>query len=563
MADNLNLYLEDGDDFDRTIPLHRIAKASAVTFNMLLAHLSACRILQTPKNPRNSYRWAVDITDSAATKDFSFQQGLIFIGTDDAVAHFSDSHPIPPGSLFIVLTEGDAAPQGLPIRSLVVKQEREYQHYVKRIQGLFLAMWIWETELSQIVLSSMKQGERGKLQEMLDIECPFAPEFLCITDTGFNLVAYSKSIEPPTPYTQTLVENGCYSLDAIGYMRKNVLAKKGPITAPIICEPDEESPCYSIHRPIVIEGGYIFHLTMVVRNESDLPSRKDIFSVIAAHVAAICTEFWESHIEVESPCHKILIRMIENREMTPEYITTQLAATIIPQTHFFRLARYRIGPHLSFEQIREASLAAKELIPNHCYPFMYRDDLIVLLCSPTNNLAGISINKLTHQTTDIMLDAYGLHCALSQPFERIDDIARAYQQTIEALKHEKLLRAAYPLGYDGKGGFPIIPFEHILQFVLVSGRLSPQMLKDAFANSIVKVVSAEDREQGGDFTKLLWRFLCAQGNASEVAKEFNMHRNTVVYHIKKFEKRFDVNLELPMVRHRLYLDFLHHFSNGT
>lgn len=561
MADDYDLHLKGLDDFDRTIPLHRIAKTPAITFNMLLAHLSACRILQTPRSPRSSYRWAVDITDPAVARDFSFQQGLMFIGPSAVIAQFSNNHSIPSGSLFIVLTERDEVPEGLPIRSLVIKQEHEYQHYVKRIQGLFLAMWIWETELSHIAFGGTERGKRGKLQEILDMECPFAPEFLCITDTGFNLVAWSKSVEPPTPPMRALVENGCYSLDAIDYLRKRVLARKGPANASIVCEPDGECPYYSIHRPIIIEGAYVFHLTMVVRNESDLASRKDIFSVLAAHVAAICTEFWKSHIEVESSCHKILIRMIEKRDMAPEYISTQLAATVIPQTNFFRLIRYRIGPHLSLEQTREASIAVKGLIPDHCYPFMYHDDLLVLLCSPTNNLAGISINKLIRQTNDIMFDTYGLCCALSQPFRRIDDIARAYWQTIEALEHEKLLRTAYPLGYDGKGSFPIIPFEHVLQFMLIGGKVDSQTLKEAFSNSIVKVISKEDAEQGGDFTKLLWEFLCAQGNASEVAKEFNMHRNTVVYHIKKFEKRFDVNLDLPMVRHRLYLDFLNHFAN--
>lgn len=550
-------------DFNRTIPLHHMAKEATVTLNMLLAHLGPNAILSAPKRARGAYRWAVDITDPAVISDASFQEGLMFIGPADAISSFIETRNLPLGSLFIAITEEDEAPSHLPQRSLVIKGEQDYLHYVKRIQGLFLTLWLWEMELSHIVYEGEGHARRGKLQKVVDTQCFFAPEFVCITDTGFNLIAASKDIDPPAgPYT-TLVTEGCYSPEQIAFLKREVLPRVGPRNTTVICEPDALCPFHTLHMPFFIDGAYLFHLTMVCREPELIRSREDIFSILSTHVAAICTEFWNGHLEVESSCHKILIRMLDNKNMNQDYIRTQLSATVIPNTDCFRLARYRINPELSFDRSREAIRAAVDLFPGHCYPFMYHDDLLVLICSPTNNLGGISLRKTLRRTTDLLFEPYGLVCALSQPFRYISDITFAYQQTSDAFRCERLLKAEYPAGYDGQGAFPAIPFEHTLQFMLVDGSIDPEMHGSVFANSIVQILDEEDRSQGGDFIGLLWEYLCTECNASDVAKKLNMHRNTVVYHINKFEKRFDLSLSLPMVRHRLYLDFVHHFAKNA
>ncbi len=550
-------------DPERTIPLHQMAKTSSVTYRMLLAHLRSCEFIAAPERLEGSFRWAVDATDPSTEDDTTFQKNLIFICPAEYVEDFLSEVNLPLGSLIVVCSQDGSVPEGLPARSVVVRQEKEYLYYVKQIQGLFLALWLWEMELGHIAYSGDKRGQRGRLQKMANAGFRFAPEFLCITDTGFNLIAYSKNVPAPSTQYEALVEEGCYRKEMISFLRKEVLSKVGPRSSIVVCAPNDLCPYYSIHKPLFIDGAYVFHLTMVTKQTEGIEALKDFFAIMAAYFTALCTEFWNSHLEVESSCHKVLIGMIEKKVMSSRYINTQLEETLIPETNCFRLARYHIDYELSYDQSREALTSANDLFPNHCYPFMYHDDLIVLICSPTNNLAGISLKKTLNRTRTAMYEPYGLACALSQPFRSIQDIAFAYQQTDAAFRCERQLKAQYPDGYDGEGNFPIIPFEHTLQFILVDGSIDPEMYRIIFANSIVALLSEEDRKQSGEFTKLLWEYLCAECNATEVAKKLNMHRNTVVYHINKFEKRFDVSLDPPMVRHRLYLDFVHYFSQSA
>ena len=121
MTDDHEVRRTRPEDFNRTIPLHHMAKEATVTLNMLLAHLGPNAILSAPKRTRGAYRWAVDITDPAVISDASFQEGLMFIGPADAISSFIETRNLPLGSLFIAITEENEAPSHLPQRSLVIK----------------------------------------------------------------------------------------------------------------------------------------------------------------------------------------------------------------------------------------------------------------------------------------------------------------------------------------------------------------------------------------------------------------------------------------------------------
>ena len=548
-----------GEKGDRTVPLHQLARTASVTQSMLAAHLDPYDVVSSPRTSRAAYRWAVDVTDAAVAQDSCFGEDLVFMGPSQAVTHFVQAHRVAPGSLFVVIIGEDETATGLPPRSFIIRSDRDYAQYVKRIQGLFLATWLWETEMSHVVYGGGK-GERGKLQRLLNIEYPLAAEFTCVTDTGFNLISCSQEIEPPGDAYRFLKEEGCYRRDEIERLRRDVLPRVGPRNAIVVCEPDERCPLFTLHLPLFIDGVYLFHLTMACRDSRFLPAYRDAFSILGTYVTTVCTDFWNSHLETESACHKILIKLIEGKGVSREYANTQLDMTVIPRTEYFRLARYQINPSSSYERNREALAAAKELLPGHCYPFMYRDDLLVLLCSPTNNHAGVSLRRVLQRTTGTLFEPFGLVCAVSQPFRHIESIDAAYRQTLVAMSYEGPLREAYPKGYDGAGRFPLIPFEHTLQFPLVDGTLEQDMRRFAFARTLIDQIAEDDARQGSDLVRLLWAYLLAECNASEVAKRLSMHRNTVVYHINKFERRFDISLDAPMERHRLHLDFLDFFN---
>lgn len=52
MTDDHEMHRMRSESFDRTIPLHHMAKEATVTLNMLLAHLGPNSILSAPKRTR-------------------------------------------------------------------------------------------------------------------------------------------------------------------------------------------------------------------------------------------------------------------------------------------------------------------------------------------------------------------------------------------------------------------------------------------------------------------------------------------------------------------------------
>ncbi len=80
-----------------------------------------------------------------------------------------------------------------------------------------------------------------------------------------------------------------------------------------------------------------------------------------------------------------------------------------------------------------------------------------------------------------------------------------------------------------------------------------------FENSLVSLLYQEDVRNGTNHTALLWFYLQTERNATAVANQLHMHRNTVLYHIEKIEKRFDFDLASKTARDWLLLSFKQFF----
>ena len=76
-------------------------------------------------------------------------------------------------------------------RVLVVRQIERFYHYDSLLQRLFVNDLVWENEMDRVVYS------RGRLDKLIAVSEGILGNFVCITDTGYNLIAYSRTVEPP------------------------------------------------------------------------------------------------------------------------------------------------------------------------------------------------------------------------------------------------------------------------------------------------------------------------------------------------------------------------------
>jgi|GEM_PF-2411595 len=75
-----------------------------------------------------------------------------------------------------------------------------------------------------------------------------------------------------------------------------------------------------------------------------------------------------------------------------------------------------------------------------------------------------------------------------------------------------------------------------------------RFLDFVYATSPVRILHDEDVSSGTSSSSILWHYLRCERNATLVAKQLHMHRNTALYRIEKFQSRFDLGLSNKAVR---------------
>ena len=79
--------------------------------------------------------------------------------------------------------------------------------------------------------------------------------------------------------------------------------------------------------------------------------------------------------------------------------------------------------------------------------------------------------------------------------------------------------------------------------------LRPSLCAQAIRRNESATTPAEaNAANGTSISTILWYYLRYERNATYVAKQLHMHRNTVLYHIEKIQSRFDFDLSRKTVR---------------
>lgn len=531
-------------------------RRSVVTGNIILAYLRSFRILAQPEAAHKRFQWFEPLFDHQDIGHMDVDSSLLYVcSVEDAPTLLARSSLL----FAIVLTREDELPEWLEAnrnRVILIRCEERYMHLVALIQNLFTSLVVWEYELDYIVTG------KETLAELLTEANTMLNGFLCITDGGYNLIARAENARPPCHAYERLVETGCYPPGEIDFIAENVLATAAPGEL-VFAEPHEGNPYVTLHLPLYNDDSFFFLLTLACESGMGRNAAHDFMSIIASRVSALCNGFWEDKLRVESPWHAVFTKLIEGSPMTESYLTTQLGQTNCLRARQFKLVMLDLGledsPVLRDQAIKES----RRLNDGHCYPFAYNNALLALMYFEGNEDGHFSTRRVSHDLNEHIFSKYGVRATTSRVFSNIRELKTAYAQAVFTKRVSPILDRERTLA-----GIEEVEcchsFEHALPYYMIVGdRVNQTLVEFCMRHNILEKISLQDRETGSDLVRLLWTYLCLNCNATAVAKQMHMHRNTVLYHIDKLEKRFDFDLTEAVNRQRLIADFkLYFLSNG-
>lgn len=550
-------YTESADLFDaESIGLFRERQGFVLTANIVAAALSQFSILSSPEKLNKRFKWYAALFDSSDLSALEEDPSLLYICRPNIAPTALEQLKT---AFLLVVTKDDEVPdwaRSNKNRVLLVKSTDRVFFLVSLVQNLFTGLLVWENELDRIVTA------HESLSTLLDAGGEVIKSFMCLTDSGYNLVASTTQFPPPDDACTTLVETGCYPASEITHIEESLL-QQAEHSRIIVDKAHPNRNSDTLHMPMFFNGEYFFQLTLSCPVGSLTNAVYDLFHIFGERVIRLCGSFWEDIIECESPWHRVLTNYIEEVPMKGSYVETQLDLTLIPAATHFKLLCIEIGSSSAPTLRNQVVSTARSLNKGMCYPFAYNNSLLVLCYQTSGDESHFPRENLQREARETISEPFNVRIGISKSFTIISNIRVAYQQARLALNFSDVIDREHELA-DETDTSNVYTFDSAFPYYTIAKTARSDELVFASVNySVVHRLADEDAELGTQSAKLLWSYLSFERNATAVSKRLHMHRNTVLYHIDKIEKRFGIDLDKFNDRFSLTSGFMLYFlSNG-
>lgn len=521
--------------------------------NMLIDFLSQNETLYQPPSARRSFHWLAAVSHenvSCAVPADIADAHLLFVCSEGEAASLLQEKPTAFALVLVSEEHGGQIPPPLretverfPDRIMCVRQQDRFSYFVFQLQSYFTQLLIWENELDRIV------ARRGTLNDMLNTAALLMRNFVFISDSNFNVIARSTALEPPDDLHRHIVETGCLTPQMIEEKRQRL-----PEKVYYIKPPSALTPYARLSRPLYINHIYFGSLSMSCHATPLTEGLKDLFGILVRHIMPLCEMQWRTQVKLNVPHYFFFAKMLEHAPVTDEYLHSQMELAGLEENMEFKLIVMDVDGGTEPERASAALRAALHINQGNVSCFPYQNVTLVLCHTPPSD------NRLSHIKTikdlrERIYEPLGIASGVSEVFTGITNLDLAYRQAKMALGLRRTIeREQFASDQDESKGIYLFG-DALLYYLVDPSDKDERFMRFCFQHTILKKLYEEDQQNGTNCLVLFWFYLYYGRNATAVAQKLHMHRNTVLYHIEKIQKRFDFDLSWRAARDRMMLDF--------
>ena len=280
---------------------------------------------------------------------------------------------------------------------------------------------------------------------------------------------------------------------------------------------------------------------------------KDLFCILIRHVMPLCEQQWRSQVKLNIPHYFFFEKLLDHEPVSCEYVDTQREMAGLAADAQYKLVVLEVDEGADPEKAGRAVRAAGRLNGGDVHCFAYRAEVLALCYAPPSDC------RLAHRRTLDELEEHvsgplGIDCGVSEIFEGIENLDLAYRQAKIALGLRQTIRLQLSAAEDADRGAYLFG-DALMYFLVDPAEKDERFMRFCFSHTVVEKIHAEDVANNTNYLALFWHYLNSGRNATAVASRLHLHRNTVLYHIEKIQRRFDFDLALPGARERMLLDF--------
>lgn len=143
-----------------------------------------------------------------------------------------------------------------------------------------------------------------------------------------------------------------------------------------------------------------------------------------------------------------------------------------------------------------------------------------------------------------LIKAHNLYAGISRSFSNIAEVREHYQESVKAIKLGNLV--------NKENNF--FKYENYLIYDFIDSYSHDGKHKKIINRSLIKLIE-HDKENGTEYARSFYAYLCSFKNIKDSASILNIHRNTMFYRIEKIESILNVDMNDGDVLFHLYLSY--------
>ena len=483
------------------------------------------------------------VFDDGQEVDFYDQevQGTLYCGVLSGALAFLEQHP----SAYALAVVQPGAPHDCASSRaehlLIVEDARKIVSVYEEVRRFFMRYERWTSRMRSCLF------EGGGYQDFMDACAGIFKDVICVTDSGYRLMAYTRDLPIDDPVIRYLVDNGCHSDETVERFERYHAPKRWKTQVGIVrVETHRVVQNPSLSYVFRMQGSYFIHAVLQCTHSKEITDGLvDTFQIFIEHMELLVRHDWTSHHRFNKEYSSLLTDLALGEPMGDALLNAQLAQNGIEAEGEYRVVVLEFGSACDDAADRNLGYYAWRLL--EFFPLgrvtVVDSDILLLLSYHSEEKHLEEISGLFDELRKVQGHFSGAF-GVSERFTRIVDLKFAYRQALVAIEFGKRRASSLAASYMSLGDpRSVFSFEEsFMSYVSEYGMHEAEFVRYCAHQSPLWRIMQDDLANGTDDARLLFVYLVNERRPKEAAEMLHMHRNTLVYRITRLEERYGLNL---------------------
>ncbi len=469
--------------------------------------------------------------------------GFLYLGGPAEAAQALALGRVPKEGAVIAVSAGEPVPEevrlspetalietGLPLAALFNRLQQKLQLFSQ-----------WQSRMQEAVYANFG------LQELLQRAAEPLDATVLLVNPGYKCIAAVYHPQVKDHVADEVRDNGYLSFDTIQSTRRQLPLRGGRDKGFVefVSAPDHT---YIIIRDIAYQDTLAARLLVIRSGEEPDQRCSDLTQLISGYLSQFMFSNQGVDYNRNAAFGSLVSDLIEFRLTDPEELEQRLKQIQLAVRRYYHIMLVSFGDKPDMESIPWNYIIS---LLEHIFPFSnattYRGEILLIIRKTQRG------HRLRYDETALhqLLERYDGRAAFGNFSEFLTSMPTMYYQTKSAL------RLGPVLDPDKR----VYVYEDYSMYQMVE--MAAKMLRQEMGSrnivhlchpALIAMV-LDDKRTGNNLTDVLHEYLCCERNAALAAKRLYIHRNTMLYKIRKIEGIIGQSLDDPSLRERLLFSY--------